>query len=304
MDPTFQQMIDKTILLLNGGRTNVPQVGTLTNLTITVPPTIDNMVVTMVNGINTTVGPCIMEIGSSLVYVSSWDANTGVATVPPWGNGYMGTEQVSGATALNSKVTINPLYFRWSVGEQLIDAISGLYPQLYAIGTQTLTSEVNAERYTLSSTAEELLSVKIEGYGPTNARREVRRRTLDVNGSSRVLSIPPLGISGRPIIVKYRKKPTLPTGPSDEFFVWSQSGLPTTAHDLPVLKAASNLALGNELAKLQMLSAEVSDRSRFVQAGTATSVSRRLKEEYDARLAEEQQALSNMNAYRPTLRYN
>lgn len=303
MNPSFQKMIDKTILLLNGGRTNVPQVGTLTSLTISPEGTIDNMVVEMVNGINTTVGPCIMEINSTLIYVSSWDTNTGVATVPPWGNGYMGTSTVTFGIE-GTKVTINPLYFRWTVGEQLIDAISGLYPQLYAIGTQTLSSVVNAERYSLSSQAEELLSVKIEGFGPTNARREVRRRSLEVTGSSRVLNIQPLGLSGRPIIVKYRMKPALPVSPNDDFWVWSDSGLPTTAHDLPVLRAASNLALSSELAKLQMLSAEVSDRSRFVQAGTATSVSRRLKEEYDARLAEEQQALTNMNAYRPTLRYN
>lgn len=304
---TFQQMIDKTISYLNGAWTNKPKLGTVTALT-TAAGAVTALTVESMDGVNTHRGPAIIEIDNSLVFCKAWDSNSGVATVPAWGNGFEGSGalNVQLGGLLSTKATINPLWPRWYVGLHLIDAIRATYPRLYGVKVQTLTSETLAERYAVANDVEEIISLKVEGYGTTLPRREVKRRTLEINNQDglRYISIAPIGVGGRPIILRYRTKPVTPTDPKDTTWTYATSLLPPSSEDVPCLRAAVTLIQSSEIAKMQTYSVEQSDRSKFVQGGTGNSASRRLQEMYDTRMAEEQQALQNANPVRINMRYN
>jgi hypothetical protein len=307
MPLTFQQMIDKTISYLNGAWTNKPKHGTVTALTLT-GSAINTLTIESVDGLNTHRGPAIVEIDNSLIFCKTWDSNSGAAVVPPWGNGFEGSVglAVELAGLQSTKVIIDPLWPRWYVGLHLIDAMRSLYPKLYGVKVVTLTSETLKERYLVPSDCDEILSMKIEGYGTTQPQREIKRRTLEVTNPDglRYVSIMPIGVSSRPIIVRYRTKPVVPADPKDIIWTYATSLLPPSSEDVPCLRAAATLIQSSEVAKMQTYSVEQSDRSRFVQGGTGNSVSRRLQEMYEIRLAEEQQALQQSNPSRVSMRYN
>ena len=302
----MSQLIDKTIAYLNGPSTNRPKLGTRTAVSLA-GSTISSLTVSPADGTNTHRGPAVLEMeGGSLVYASSWDANTGVATVPAWGNGFEGTPVITGTGTYGEMVTVNPLWPRWFVGQHVIDAINSMYPKLYGVKTQVLTSTVLDERYEVNTDVEEILSLKIEGLGTTAPRREIRRRSLQIVNpdGKRYASIQPVGIAGRPIYMVYKTRPVLPTDPKDSTWTWTTSLLPSTASDLPTIKAAMTLIESPEMAKMQVYSAEQSERSKYVQAGTSNALSRRLQELFDRRMGEEQDALSFSNPMRPSVRYN
>jgi hypothetical protein len=106
------------------------------------------------------------------------------------------------------------------------------------------------------------------------------------------------------VIVTYRTRPVLPSGPTDTSWDWDDSLLPATSSDLPTLRAAYTLITSAELAKMQTYSVEQSDRNKFIQMSAGNSVSRRLEEMFNRRLNEEQDALQNANPTRPRMRYN
>lgn len=302
---TFQQLIDKTINYLNGGWTNRPKMGTVSALVLDGDSNVTTLTVTPVDGTNSHAGPAVIEIDSRLVFASAWDSNTGVATVPSWGNGFEGSPKLS--LPLDSeKATVNPLWPRWFVGRHLLDAMEALYPRLYGIKVQELLTTVTGERYEVADDVEEILSIKVEGFGPTLPHREIKRHTLEITNldGNRYVSVQPIGLSGRKMIIRYRTKPVLPVDATDVDWDWSDSLLPSSASDLPALRAAYTLISSSELAKMQSYSAEQSDRNRLVQGGAGNSASRRLEEMFDRRLAEEQQALQSANPSRPHQRYN
>lgn len=303
---TMAQLIDKTIAYLNGPSTNRPKLGTVASISVT-GTTINSMSVTPADGTNTHKGPAILEVeGGCLVYASSWDANAGTVTVPAWGNGFEGTPAAIGDPAYNTMAVINPLWPRWFVGQHIMDAINTMYPRLYGVKVTELTSTTLDERYEVPDDCEEILSLKIEGFGSTAPRQEIRRRSLQTvnTDGNRYLSINPIGIPGRPMYLVYKTRPVLPTDPRDISWDWSTSLLPATSADIASIKAAMTLIESPEMAKMQVYSAESSERSKFVQAGTGNALSRRLQELFDRRMAEEQDALTFSNPMRPSVRYN
>lgn len=291
---TLNNLIDRVINHLNGSYTNRPVYGTVTELIFGSFGEISSLKLAPITYGYPHQGPALFEIDNHMIYVSNFDSATGMCDVPFWGNGH-GTDPLPGQPA-SERVTIDPLWSRWIVGQHVIDAIRGLYPTLFGIGYMEFTSDVNAERYPLDAGAERILKVNVEGYGPNNPRTLFRHFSIETRGDSDApyLTIKPVGLSGRPMRVWYRKAPTEPTDPADTDWTWESSGLPASAADLPVLAAASTLIISPELAKTQVFSAEQSDRSRFVQPGSSTSVSRRLTEQYDRRLSAEQTKLREM----------
>jgi len=303
---TFQQMIDRTISYLNGPMTNLPKFATITDIVVA-GGVITTLNIEPADGANSHRGPAVLEVeNGALIYAQDWDANTGDVVVPSWGNGFQGAPQATGSGSYDDKVIVNPAWPRHIVGQYLLDAINSMYPRLYGVKVQQLTSATLAERYEVANDVEEILSLKIEGFGTTAPRREIRRRTLQTKNTDnkRYISIAPIGISGRPIFLVYKVKPVLPTDFRDTSWTWSSSLLPDTASDVPCIRAALNLVQSPEMAKLQVYGVETSERSKYVQAGSANSASRRLQELFDKRMAEEQDALSFLNPMRPSRRYN
>lgn len=301
---TMDDLIDRTIALLNQGISNQAKMGTVTEVDMT-GTTINTLKVEPIDGVNSHSGPALFDIAGRLVFAASYDSNTGIASVPAWGNGVDGSSPFSaGNLTVGMKVIIDPLWSRWNTGLVLIDSIASLYPRLFKVGKQVLTSTTVGERYDLDATAEELLKLQIEGYGPSNPRRQIKRATIDTAESPPQLSIRPIGLSGRPIHVWYKAKPVLPVSPIDDVWVWGDSGLPESADGLPVFRAAMTMIMSPELAKQQTFSAPQTDNARFIQAGAGNAASRRLEELYEKRMNEEMQKLHSKYHIRPRLQYN
>jgi len=302
---TIAQLSERTISLLNQGISNQAKLGTVASIAMT-GSTITELKVTPVDGVSSHAGPALFDIAGYLVFASAYDSNTEVATIPAWGNGVDGSLPLTlAAGAVGTKVIIDPLWTRWNAGLVVMDSISSLYPRLFKVGKQVLTSTTVGERYDLDATAEELLKLQIEGYGPSFPRRGIKRASIDtVTGGVPQLSINPIGLSGRPIHVWYKAKPVLPTSPIDAAWTWSDSGLPDSAEGLPVLRAAMTMIMAPELAKQQTFSAPQTDNARFIQTGAANAASRRLEELFEKRMNEEMQKLHSKYHIRPRLTYN
>lgn len=305
MAATIGDLIDRTIALLNQGISNQAKMGTVTAATITGGVFVE-LKIDPVDGVSSHSGPALFDIGGRLVFASSYDSNTGVADVPAWGNGVDGTPGFdTGGLTVGTKVLIDPLWTRWNTGLAVMDSISSLYPRLFKVGRQTLTTTTIGERYDLNADAEELLKVQVEGFGPSFPRRMVKRATIDtVTGGVPQLSMRPIGLAGRPLYVWYKAKPVLPDSPIDPTWVWTDSGLPDSAEGLPVLRAAMTMIMAPELAKQQTFSAPQTDNARFIQAGAGNAASRRLEELFEKRMNEEMQKLHSKYHIRPRLTYN
>lgn len=302
---TIDNLIDRTISLLSQGISNQAKMGTVSSISMT-GTTINELKITPVDGVSTHAGPALLDIAGRLVFSSSYDSNTELADVPAWGNGVDGSPAFSdGQLTVGMKVIIDPLWSRWNTGLVLIDSIDSLYPRLFKVGKQVLTSTTIGERYDLNAEAEELLKIQIEGYGPSNPRRQIKRATIDTStGGVPQLSIRPIGLSGRPLHVWYKAKPVLPTSPIDTGWTWGSTGLPDSADGLPVLRAAMTMILAPELAKQQTFSAPQTDNARFIQMGAGNAASRRLEELFEKRMGEEMQKLHSKYHIRPRLMYN
>lgn len=278
--------------------TNRPQTATFGGLTGT------SMTLAPVQGYNTLGGSALVEIGSELIQISGFDPASNTATVPAWGRAQLGTSQI--VLNVGSRAIVNPLWPYWHVAQALIDGIQTLYPDLYAVKNTQLTTEIYKERYELPADLDDIIDIRIEWWNPGTPQRPIKRYTVDVSNADgkRYLHIPAYAVSGRPIHVTYRARPTLPTDPADTSWTWATSGLPLSAEDLPILYATFTLILGSETSKIQNFSSEQSDRNRFVQAGAANAVSRRIEEVYEKRFAAERQKFRDLHPVRVTREFN
>lgn len=275
------QLVERVRGRLDQYVTNRPQVATFGGLTGT------SMTLTPVQGYNSMGGSALVEIGPELIQISSFDASSNIATVPAWGRAQLGTSQAT--LTIGDKAIINPLWPYWHIAQALIDGMRKLAQDLPAVKNTELTTAIYQEQYELPADLDDIIDIHIEWWNPGTPHRAIKRYTIDLSNTDgkRYLHVPAYAVSGRPIHITYRAQPTFPTSPADTSWTWETSGFPLTAEDLPVLYAAMTQILTAETAKIQNYSSEQGDRNRFVQAGAANAVSRRLEEVFESRLADE-----------------
>lgn len=294
MDMTLKQMADRAIGMLQQTVTVRPQTGTFVSLGAADGDGVKPITINVLRqGAFKNTG--LVEIGYELLEVYDFDTTTGVGSVPPWGRAQLGTTEYTASAG--DKVTISPQWPYWTVASAVIDGMAALFPSLFQVKNTTLTSAVNQEQYQLPADCYQIQSIREVGFGAPEHQFPITRYTVDTEmaDGNRYLYIPTRSWSGRDIHVTYRARPTLPADPTELSTLFSASGLPTTAADLPILHAVATLVPQAEVAKTQNASAEQSDRNRYVQTGTATAASRRFMDMFNARLDEERRALHNLN---------
>lgn len=294
----LSQMIERVRGRLDQYVTNRPQMATFGGITGT------NMSLTPIQGYNSMGGSALVEVGSELIQTSAFDSGSNSATVPAWGRAQLGTSLTT--LVPGSRAIINPLWPYWHVGQALIDGMRTLYPDLSAVKNTTLTTEIYQEAYELPNDLDDILDIRIEWFTPQHPQRAITRYSVDVSNADgkRYLHLASYAVSGRPIYITYRAQPLMPTDPADAAWTWETSGFPLTAEDLPILYATSTLILGAETSKIQTYSSEQSDRNRFVQAGAANAVSRRLQEVFETRFSDERRKFRDLYPVRLTREFN
>lgn len=229
---------------------------------------------------------------TEIVHVSTYDSASKIATCPSWFRAQLGTVSNDTVTA-NSRVSINPTWPKAHVLRTIGEGIKAIAEDIFVAKEVTLTSDPVKSNYDLGVTdAESILKVVIREIGPSAQDVPLKEWTLDTLNSDgkKYLRVRPLGVAGRSIYVTYRATPVLPD-PLALTTTWTSTGLPDSAQDLPVLYALMTLIPTADASKTQTSTVEQSERSRLVQAGSASASSRRYEQLFDRRLRDERRKL-------------
>jgi hypothetical protein len=224
-----------------------------------------------------------IEIDDELLWVDKADRASGQVSIPPYGRGMDGT--VKADHAAGARVIVQPLYPRKVVKDRLNDAIRQIGSKLYGIEELTFVGDPTTFAYELPAYTREVLGVKLgDERGPQFSRdvRWERRWTFDrrapvavsATGKALYLRECMLAPTDRLTVVVGRD----PAGLLFDVQMFSETFLPASAWDVPVLFAASRmLATGDAYNTLDSK----------VQAGSAVSYSKYLLGLATTRLDEE-----------------
>lgn len=235
-----------------------------------------------------------IEIGDELLWVDGVDLQTSALNVAPYGRGFRGTTAT--AHDLGDRVVSTPMFPRARVKQALNDAITAVFPDLFAVGQTTFSWNPSRNTYDIPEHALDILSVTHSTVGPSKEWLPVRRYRLDRNadadsftgGSS--ISIYDNITPGRSVKVVYTKQPTrLEAG--DDF---SDTGLPASCEDVIRLGAQFRLVPMIDAPHLSGASAEADFASQQRPVGSAATLGRYLLQVYQVRLGEESRRLRTL----------
>ncbi|WP_434439704.1 hypothetical protein [Lentzea sp. E54] len=233
----------------------------------------------------------LVELGHELVYVTSYDSQTLTATCPPWFRQRNGSPANDDYPA-DSVAVIGPQWSHWTIVQQLVAGYHALHPDLFQVKTTTLTTTAVEQRYELPADCDDIHDIQLHYPDASGTQRAVNTwsiKTTNPDGK-RYLHISPVGMGGLTLDVTYKAKPIVPD-PADGSFQFTESGLLDSAEDLPVMYAKAHLVASMESSRAQTKSIEQSERGKYIQAGTTTSVARLWMQQFQDRLKEERRKL-------------
>lgn len=238
----------------------------------------------------------LVEIGDELIWVDDVDKVATTLTVPPYGRGFRGT--TAAAHTSGTRVISAPLFPRSLVKQAINEAVSGVFPDLWAVATTTIAYTAAKTTYPLPAGVKDILSVTWSTTGPTKEWLPVRRWRLDrnanttsfANGTS--LSVYDAILPGRTLQVVYTTVPTQMTNGSDVFS--TVTGLPDSTQDVIRLGAAYRMVPFFDAAHLSGMSAEADVAAQQLRGNQSTQLGRYFTQMYQMRLAEEAQSLQRI----------
>ena len=292
---TFGSMTDEVVRKLAGFTLRQDR---QTHLTAAVNTTAVSITVASANNVSSGV----IQIDDELIYVDSFDRNTGVLTIPPYGRGYNGTSASSHANG--ARVIISPTFPSVDVKDAINETLLSTFPDLYTTGTHTFSFSTAKSTYPLPEEVERVLGVSYETTGPSKEWLPIRGYRVDPmadtdtfnsrNSISLYSGIEP----GRTVQVFYTAAPTVMDSNDDDFEI--VTGLPASCKDVMVLGAAARLASFIDPGRLTFGSAESDQQSQIAgrSYGAGTNASKYLLALYDKRLSEESRKLNDRNPIR------
>lgn len=292
---TFGSMTDEVVRKLAGFTLRQDR---QTHLTAALNATATNVTVSSAQNISTG----IIQIDDELIYVDSYDRNSGVLTIPPYGRGYNGT---TAATHQNgARVIVSPTFPSVDVKDAINETILATFPDLYTTGTHTFSFSPAQSTYALPDEVETVLGVSYETTGPTKEWLPIRgwrvdpMANTDAFNSRNSISLYSGVESGRTVQVYYSAAPTVMDSNDDDFE--TVTGLPASCKDVIVIGASARLVSYIDPGRLTFGSAESDQQSQIAGRayGAGTNASKYLLALYDKRLSEEARKLNDRNPIR------
>lgn len=289
--PTLGELIDEVVSQLSGYTTDVPAMGTLAG---DVTATSNELAIDFGDTPGAARPNGVIEIGSELMVVSQYDANTGRATVPPWGRGHAGTVAI--AHDAGAKVTVRPRFPRKRVAQTINQVVASSCPPLFA-ARDLEPIETGAWvplGFELPADTIRVLRVDTTDLGPEMLvdRRIVRDWTVRSVAGTQMLELSPYE-SMQTIQVTVAANPGKLVGDDDDFA--AVTGLSESAADMVIFGALARLSLSGELARQQVSTVEANSRSEKVPAGSGTTISRYFQALYTQRLEAERDRLQHLH---------
>lgn len=292
---TFGSMADEVVRKLAGFTLRQDR---QTHLTAAVNATATSITVASAQNISNG----IIQIDDELIYVDSYDRNSGVLSIPPYGRGYNGTYA---ATHQNgARVIISPTFPSVDVKDAINETLLATFPDLYTTGVHTFLFSPSKSTYALPNEVETVLGVSYETTGPSKEWLPIRgyrvdpMANVDAFNSSNSITLLSGVESGRTVQVFYTAAPTVMDADDDDFEI--VTGLPASCKDVIVLGATARLASFIDPGRLTFGSAESDQQSQIAGRayGAGTNASKYLLALYDKRLAEEARKLNDRNPIR------
>jgi len=284
---TFDELADSTILDLYGYTQLQDQ---STHLTANILD--DTVTLQVADPRSVSVGT--IEIGDELMWVAAVAAQQSTLAIAPYGRGFRGT--TAAAHSAGDRVISTPMFPRARVKRALNDAITAVFPDLFAVGQTTFQWNPSRNTYPIPDHALDILSITHSTVGPSKEWLPARRYRLDRNadvsefagGSS--ISIYERITPGRTVKVVYTKEPSaLENG--DTF---ADTGLPASCEDVIRLGAQFRLVPMIDAPHLSGMSAEADFASQQRPVGSASTLGRYLLQVYQVRLGEESRRLKTL----------
>ena len=267
-----------------------------TTLAADITPGAVTLTVTQTRGIATGFSPGVVEIDQELMYCDSVDGS-GVATVPPWGRGYLGT--TAAAHTAGSRVISQPVFPRAWTLQAINETIDRVFPEIFIAKSTELTTTEPVMTYALPADAQWVLKAAWQEPGPAQYWRTVKRLRMSpglgtkFGDSGRTVDVGDRVWPGRPIQFIYAAQPLHLTNETDDFE--TVTGLGLSLVDVITLGAACGLpTISQELSRLQMSSVEQQNRSQLVAPSAALTSSRLLDQKFAQRLTEERVSLRRL----------
>ena len=292
---TFGSMTDEVVRKLAGFTLRQDR---QTHLTAAVNTTATSITVASAQNISSG----IIQINDELIYVDSYDRNSGVLSIPPYGRGYNGTSAAS--HQIGSRVIVSPTFPSVDVKDAINETLLATFPDLYTTGIHTFSFSPAKSTYALPDEVETVLAVSYETTGPSKEWLPIRgyrvdpMANTDAFNSRNSLTLLSGVESGRTVQVFYTSAPSVMDSNDDDFEI--TTGLPASCKDLIVIGASARLASFIDPGRLTFGSAESDQQSQVAGRayGAGTNAAKYLLALYDKRLAEEARKLNDRNPIR------
>ena len=230
------------------------------------------------------------------MWVDSFDRVANTATIAPYGRGYLGT--TASTAAVDTKVTISPIFPRYVVKKAINDTIRAMGTQLFVIDQTTFTYNSAITTYELTDSngdpldIQNILTMSWQDIGPSREWINVRRWTFDPkaeavtwDAGAQTVTIGDYITPGRTVKVNYIKQPSAFTA-SNEVFT-TQTGYPESARDVVILGAAYRLLTYLDPARASQISPQADEIDAKRPFGSANTAVRQIFSLYQQRLREE-----------------
>lgn len=292
---TFGKMTDEVSRKLSGFTLRQDR---QSHLTAAVSSTATTITISSADNISTGV----IQIDDELIYVSSYDRNSGTLTVPPYGRGYNGTTAATHQSG--ARVTISPTFPAIDIKDAINETIQAVFPDLYSTGVHTFSFSPAKSTYPLPNEVETVLAVAYESTGPSKEWVPVRGWRVDpmanttAFNSKNSISLYSGVEPGRTVQVFYTTAPATMDSNDDDFE--TVTGLPASCKDVIILGASWRLSSFVDPGRLTFGSAESDQQSQIAGRayGAGTNASKYLLALYEKRLSEESRKLQDRNPVR------
>jgi len=287
---TYAQIVDRVKQTLMGYTKNQDQFTWLT-----APITASDTTITVDLNTTNSLSRGLTEIDDELLYITSYNIQTGTALVAAGtnGRGVFGTTAASHTT--NTLVIADPDFPRSRIKEEINNTIRAMYPSLPVFNSYEFQKVAARYEYPIPANVEQIYRITADTIGPSRVwfpsqtwRFNPQASMIAVDGSAtgKSLQIMDFIVPGRTIHVVYTQSPNVLVNNSDDYA--TTTGYLERSVDVVVYGTTARILAAYEPARLQQKSVESTERSPLVPAGAATNAANYFWNLYQRRLNEEQ----------------
>lgn len=305
MTSTLSNLIDEVLINLSGYTYQQERSTYLTSAVTTLTSPSSNPTILSV-GSTDNIGKGVLEIDEELIWVDSFDRVANTATIAPYGRGYLGT--TAATHAVDAKVTVSPIFPRYSVKRAINDTIRAVGTQLFAIKNTTFTYNAAVNTYGFNNlNIDRILRMDWQNVGPSEEWIPLRRWDIDAQADETVwgsgaqtVTIGDYVTAGRTVKVTYITQPEPLVNTSDVYE--TVTGLPTSSKDVIVLGASYRLLSFLDPARAGQVSPQADETDGKRPYGASASATKQLYALYTTRLREE--IMAQQGQYPPRVHYS